>query len=99
MPNITGTTKGDSFRGQFPFYWLSDGAFSTRLETIDNNKIIAAYDSTVGYNKMSVIAFNASQSNAIYNASLTVQPNAITVQYLIKYWTTMLWGCTVELLP
>ena len=85
LPNITGTTKGDSFRGQFPFYWLSDGAFSTRLETLDNGTIIAAYDSTVGYNKMSVIAFDASKSNTIYNASLTVQPSAMTVQYLIKY--------------
>lgn len=85
LPNIIGTTKGDSFRGSYSLYWLSTGALTTNLETLASDQIIAAYDSTVGYNKMSVISFNAQNSNSIYSKANGVQPNSLNVQYLIKY--------------
>lgn len=55
------------------------GAFNTsNLDAVSN---------TYGGNTSSAVnvRFNAASSNAIYSKSQTVQPNASSVQYLIKY--------------
>lgn len=56
-----------------------DGAFSAS-DLSSQSKTYGAYTSSA-----SLLRFDASQASAIYLKSHTVQPNAITVQYLIKY--------------
>ena len=55
------------------------GVFSIGTYSDDAN-IMAGVSGTVPW-----FQFNASQSNAIYGASATVQPASFCVQYLIKY--------------
>ena len=74
LPNITGAfvmVSGSHHQGA--------GAFSIGTNSNDAN-IMAEVSGTVPW-----FQFNASQSNAIYGKSTTVQPQSFCVQYLIKY--------------
>ena len=73
MPNITGNF------GTVPniYTQFANGAFSFTLR--EGNGVVA------GNNGSSDIYFDASQSNAIYGKSNTVQPQAIKTFVLIKY--------------
>ena len=76
LPNITGTT-GKYVR----FNETADaGALSKTVGAVN-----ARYGTTGSAVVSGDVIFNASKSNTIYSKSTTVQPNAITVQYLIKY--------------
>ena len=76
MPNITGGMHAVTGTGELPDY--TTGAFTySRLNSANNyssgNMSITKYD------------FNAGGSNAIYGASTTVQPPAISLIPQIKF--------------
>lgn len=89
LPNITGVLCSQMFSNKDDIqgglkdnldYWT--GALNTHVWT----------GNTTGYNSYSGGAsyggqarFDASKSNAIYGASSTVQPPAVTMRYIIKY--------------
>lgn len=58
---------------------VGTGAFS--VSTIAS----ATWTRTAGSNKQLDLMFDASKSNSIYGNSITVQPPALTMQYIIKY--------------
>lgn len=75
LPNITGVFHGNKGDDQTSgaFYVLHH-ATVTSLATTDGTK-----------NLQGLISFDASRSNAIYGASDTVQPPALTARYIVKY--------------
>lgn len=85
MPNITGSISN------FRFSVNNNNTIS------DDHKWGALSDSHYVTSKMGAnpygseyyiwdsISFNASKSNAIYGTSVTVQPPALTTNYVIKY--------------
>ena len=84
LPNIEGSLgiRNYSVTGG-NLIWAISGAFSDNpyAGTASDNAV-ASGQSTKGYDGLT---FNASKSNSIYGASSTVQPKALTAQYLIKY--------------
>ena len=77
LPNITGTIDLNGTQ------WLNgykDGAFKDSLQGSDGYN----HQSASG-NQQIRVNFNASNYNAIYGNSNTVQPKAVTVKYCIKY--------------
>ncbi len=76
LPNITGTWM--DYATSYPE--LADGAFRTADDTSHLRGIWS--DSDTSRNK---ISFDASRSNAIYGASATVQPPAISLIPQIRY--------------
>ena len=68
--NTTTGSEGDS---------LGSGAFS--VSTIAS----ATWTRTAGSSKQLDLMFDASKSNSIYGNSVTVQPPAVTMRYIIKY--------------
>jgi hypothetical protein len=83
LPNITG---GLSSTGGYALLWKPvsnvDASGSFRTYT-DGNKGVYPGD-TVNYDGTG-ITFDASRRSSIYGASNTVQPPALTMQYIIKY--------------
>lgn len=75
LPNITGWINSVMVGKTVGFA----GAFNT--SSLD--AVSTTYGG--GTSPASNVRFNAASSNAIYSKSQTVQPNAIAVQYLIKY--------------
>ena len=67
-------------------YWIGNnyntGAFSEAVGVLNS---VAAADKFVELNKESGFKFKASNSNAIYGRSSTVQPSTLAVILLIKY--------------
>lgn len=78
LPNITGNVTHVS--EVFNFAGSADGAFTKAKEYSANWTPRECDVSDTGK-----LLFNASKSNAIYGASDTVQPPAVTMQYIIKY--------------
>lgn len=76
LPNITGSTSGtdvqDDFKGTGAFYVSSWGNYNDQG---------GSYHSGLGKS----MSFDASRVNSIYGNSDTVQPPAVTMQYIIKY--------------
>lgn len=82
LPNITGQYSMDSTTASTLNNSLQAiGAF-TKKETLSDGSTSVAYRTTAS---PSDIAFDASLSNSIYGGSTTVQPPALTMQYIIKY--------------
>jgi microcystin-dependent protein len=75
LPNITGTFNAD----HYPQPAYATGAF----ERLDST-VTARNTSTSSGTLSDDMHFDASKSNPIYGASDTVQPNALTVRYIIK---------------
>jgi microcystin-dependent protein len=73
LPNISGSIRfySTSIDGQ------ASGAFSGNRQNDGNAALVGANDI--------IATFNASNSNPIYGASNTVQPNSLTCRYIIKY--------------
>ena len=80
LPNITGKIQ---FYGNRGGVQKQEGAFYP-TKTI-NNAVPAADESFEGLGKDEDIIFDASYSNAIYGASDTVQPPALSLIPQIKY--------------
>jgi hypothetical protein len=84
LPNIEGTVGRStaSSNAVSPYYILdvATGAFGYETGTYGQ---VTASQSYPNGGKM--ITFNASRSNPIYGNSDTVQPNALTCRYIIKY--------------
>ena len=77
LPNITGSVVGNNW-----------GAFSSDTCTVKGALYTSKRKSGAYYNAgncMNDLYFDASKSNSIYGSSDTVQPNAITARYYIKY--------------
>lgn len=76
LPNITGSTSGTDVQGSFngtgAFYVSSWGNYNDQG---------GSYHSDLGKS----MSFDASRVNSIYGNSDTVQPPAVTMQYIIKY--------------
>lgn len=76
LPNITGSTSGtdvqNNFKGTGAFYVSSWGNYNNQG---------GSYHSDFGKS----MSFDASRVNSIYGNSDTVQPPAVTMQYIIKY--------------
>ena len=76
LPNITGSTSGTDVQGDFngtgAFYVSSWGNYNDQG---------GSYHSDFGKS----MSFDASRVNSIYGNSDTVQPPAVTMQYIIKY--------------
>lgn len=76
LPNITGSTSGTDVQGDFKgtgaFYVSSWGNYNDQG---------GSYHSDFGKS----MSFDASRVNSIYGNSDTVQPPAVTMQYIIKY--------------
>jgi hypothetical protein len=89
LPNITGELCSQSFSNKNDIseglkdnldHW--SGALNTHVWSADTT----SYDEHSGGNSYQGQArFDASKSNAIYGASSTVQPPAVTMRYIIKY--------------
>lgn len=73
LPNITGSFKSLPGRNNNEG---ADGAF-----TVKQNYSSSSADLTDSY----IVRFDASRSNPVYGKSDTVQPPALTVNYIIKY--------------
>ena len=71
LPNITGYVVSPQFTESSGAFTVSGTGYDLGGSGTRHDKLIAN--------------FNASLVNAVYSKSNTVQPNAITVQYLIKY--------------
>ena len=81
LPNITGSFQGRVNEGN----WLNMNNFSGAMygDGYATNGPRVIYNGTFqGYQYARI---DASRSNAIYGASETVQPNALTCRYIIKY--------------
>ena len=59
---------------------LYDGAFAQTSMDADNRGV-----NDGGSNGYRHLTFNAQNSNAVYGSSSTVQPNALTARYYIKF--------------
>lgn len=80
LPNITGTlTTRGGLNASFPI--SSSGAFSHSAGTSNTWSMTLQNTSA----NRDVYGFDASASNSIYGNSTTVQPPALTMQYIIKY--------------
>ena len=77
-PNISGSlahtraTSPDAITFNGPLYYLFQG----------NELAVTTVTTTSVW---STLAFDANRQKSIYNSTITVQPSALTVQYLIKY--------------
>jgi microcystin-dependent protein len=76
LPNIRGSSTTNGHAGLLRPNYTVSGAFVAGK--YDSN----AYD--LGSSDSYLLEFDASQSNAIYGASTTVQPPALTCRYIIK---------------
>lgn len=65
--------------------YTNTGAFYMPEGSINGAKVINAATGDNGGYYGYFLQFDASRSNAIYGNSDTVQPPALTMQYLIKY--------------
>ena len=87
LPNITGTLKSrpESANGTIHGGSVTgaSGAFSITFKG-DDVKEYGLADVSPAYNN-DLTTFDASRSNSIYGNSTTVQPPALTMQYIIKY--------------
>lgn len=84
LPNITGSFYIGPHKTGSPIVFNTEGAFST------NEMPQPTENSTYGWDKTTIkllykCVFDASKSNAIYGNSTTVQPNALTCRYIVKY--------------
>ena len=80
LPNITGKlSKEGTATGYFEIF---EGAFSADEQGLRHPVTSTTSDK---YNLANGGVFDASRSNAIYGASNTVQPPALTMRYIIKY--------------
>jgi hypothetical protein len=85
LPNITGSVDNIGNRSGYHF-GISvndasfDGAFVKGSEATDTNE----YQTIGQLSKIRNFTFDASKSNSIYGNSTTVQPPALTMQYIIK---------------
>lgn len=82
LPNITGGIQFVSAEGSE--FYSANGAFMDSPKTSANAGRLGTTISA-DYKTLSGINLNASKSNSIYGNSTTVQPPALTMQYIIKY--------------
>ena len=79
-PNITGETNNMLGYGDLSSQ-DNTGALQKKLFIVKNKvQVGAGYMETNFYE-----SFNATNSNSIYGSSVTVQPNCLNIQYLIRY--------------
>ena len=83
LPNITGYLSSYGM-GDVPSTFTVDWNGAIKIKELIAGKEISFITSTTNVLTRD-FWFNASQSNALYGASSTVQPPAGSVQYLIKY--------------
>ena len=82
IPNITGNND-IGFNLIFTDYTKAKGAFFSNHEEIGN---ACHYGSgTAGLPHSSQLSFDASRCSSVYGGSSTVQPNALTARYYIKF--------------
>lgn len=83
LPNITGELVDNLFGNNVTNPDYDSGAFVKPTST-SNDRYVNWTDTNreAGFTS---ITFNASNSNSIYGNSTTVQPPALTMQYIIKY--------------
>lgn len=79
LPNITGSWHTTS---EYDPYFT--GTFSGAFKTIKESSIPKRYGGSTGSYDKAGLDFDASLSNSIYGNSTTVQPPALTMQYIIK---------------
>lgn len=86
LPNITGEISKTSSTD-----WGVDDPY-TGSDSVANNAVLSrsaqitmAQGNTVTAHGWNGFTFDASRSNSIYGNSITVQPPALTMQYIIKY--------------
>ena len=89
LPNISGTMTERAFvressGGNITLISQSGGAFRTSTTSFEANTVVCELSST-RVTDPAVVSFDASNSNAIYGNSNTVQPPALTMIYCIKY--------------
>lgn len=80
LPNITGTSLGNSYTGS-SFDKYATGAFAT----LNDVSLLTLPSVGEGADNITKVDFKASRSNSIYGASSTVQPPALTLLPCIKY--------------
>lgn len=80
LPNITGTANFRKFNTGDPMFY-PNGVFATE----DISSALSTPSSSGSTKPAQQLKFNASSSNSIYGNSTTVQPPALTMQYIIKY--------------
>lgn len=80
LPNITGGFSTRVFSDEANILYGASGSFSMEA---GGSATTAQKLSTS--QPVQIFSFNASNSNAIYGNSNTVQPPALTMQYIIKY--------------
>ena len=84
LPNITGDFSTSATYNQAPVFTNSPaGAFGVGL--IDPQRPTYNGSASNSSNQPRQITFDASKSSAVYGNSTTVQPPALTMQYIIKY--------------
>ncbi len=81
LPNIEGSASGLTTNGGFSYFYSVTGAFG--LINSDNYTSLTTPGNT--QNKFQGFDFDASRSNAIYGASTTVQPPALSMIPQIKF--------------
>lgn len=79
LPNITGALKSNT-QGGSPFSRNQEGLFVDDISAYTNH--IALH--SPNYQGMSKVKFDASYSNSIYGNADTVQPEGVTVIYIVK---------------
>ena len=79
LPNILGGSDSRLSNYENNYFW---GAFRSTTTRLDNYSFQAVTSSEYSLYSLS---FNASDSNTIYGNSTTVQPPALTTNYVIKY--------------
>ena len=80
LPNITGTSLGNSYTGS-SFDKYATGAFAT----LNDVSLWTLPSVGEGADNITKVDFKASRSNSIYGASSTVQPPALVLLPCIKY--------------
>lgn len=82
LPNISGTADIRTINDNTTLLIENTGAFGRQLVNYGTYNGVAV-GTTIS--KASRLTLNASNSNAIYGNSTTVQPPALTMRYIIKY--------------
>ena len=75
IPNITGTTQTNDDTSAVGGAFRVERAFGTDRHALLYFQVVDEYQ----------VSFDASRSSAVYGRSSTVQPNALNMNFIIKY--------------
>ena len=84
-PNITGSMTSKQSADEKYQSGFEGGVNTSGCISVQSNSRIGIPDIGQNSEQVYAIEITASNSNALYGTSLTVQPAAVAVQYLIKY--------------